>query len=290
MLRHVSGERLMVLGWSRAILMQLAHPLMAAGVARHSQFRGRATEAVVRLYHTVAAMLSLVLGDDRTRRETIAHIRAIHRTVNGTLGRAAGPFSAETRYSAEDPALLQWVHITLIESTAILYQRLVGPLGSADLDALCDESAATLLDLGGDPQTAPRTWRELCADIDRMAASGEIVVTAEGRAMANALLSPHAGLVPIPFVGWHRLIAIGLLPPFIRDAYGFEWDAKREARLTRVLSVIRAARRVSPSLLARWRQTRREPTPVVYGTSRRLRTTEFLDRSAPSIGTRSRRS
>ena len=43
-------------------------------------------------------------------------IRAIHRRVNGSLASASGSFAAGARYSAEDPALVLWVHGTLIES------------------------------------------------------------------------------------------------------------------------------------------------------------------------------
>ena len=48
-----------------------------------------------------------------------------------------------------------------------------------------------------------------------------------------------------------RLITIGLLPPALRQAYGFEWDDRRERRFARTLSVIR---RVRGTLPARWRE------------------------------------
>ena len=35
---RINGERLVVLGWGIAILLQVAHPLVAAGVAEHSSF------------------------------------------------------------------------------------------------------------------------------------------------------------------------------------------------------------------------------------------------------------
>src|SRR5687767_14082362 len=126
--RRVNGERLVVLGWPRAILMQLAHQLIAAGIAEHSAYRGGASEAAVRLRHTVWAMLSLTFGDQARRSEALSRIRAIHKTVHGTLSEHAGPFPAGTRYSAEDPALLLWVHATVLESDVEFYQRVVRPL------------------------------------------------------------------------------------------------------------------------------------------------------------------
>ena len=111
----------MILAWPRAILLQLAHPLVAAGVAEHSTFRAGPVTAAKRLHHTIRAMLSLVFGDEAAQARTIAAIRAIHKRVNGQLKTDVGPFPAGTRYSAEDPALLLWVHMTLIESVVFAH-------------------------------------------------------------------------------------------------------------------------------------------------------------------------
>jgi uncharacterized protein (DUF2236 family) len=256
---RVSSERLVVLGWSRAILLQIAHPLIAEGVIEHSSFRGGVIEAAVRLHHTISAMLSLTFGDTARRTEAVARIRAIHRTVNGTLPVDAGPFTAGTPYSAEDPALLLWVHATLIDSTADIYQRLIAPLSDADRDGLCVQSAPLLEELGGDPRTTPRTWCDLQRYLARVYDSGALSPSAASRTLAEAVLSPRAAGVPVPIGGLHRLVAIGLLPPAVRAAYGFDWNATRERRFRRALRVIRNARRVTPRLVALWPEARRPP-------------------------------
>lgn len=64
---RVNGERLVLLGWSRAILMQMSHPLVAAGVAGHSAFRANPIASARRLHHTVRAMLALTFGSDVER-------------------------------------------------------------------------------------------------------------------------------------------------------------------------------------------------------------------------------
>jgi uncharacterized protein (DUF2236 family) len=56
--RRINAERLVMFGWSRAILLQLAHPLVAAGVTDHSSFRGGGVSAILRLHHTIRVMLS----------------------------------------------------------------------------------------------------------------------------------------------------------------------------------------------------------------------------------------
>src|SRR5205085_5670935 len=92
--RSINAERLVILGWVRAILLQLAHPLIAAGVAEHSTFRGSTSAALSRLHQTVGAMLAISFGDDPEREAALEVIRTIHRRVHGTLPSACGPFPA----------------------------------------------------------------------------------------------------------------------------------------------------------------------------------------------------
>ncbi|HET9264536.1 MAG TPA: oxygenase MpaB family protein [Vicinamibacterales bacterium] len=254
--RRLNGERFVILSWSRAILLQMAHPLVATGVAQHSTFRGGAGAAAQRAHHTIGAMLSLTFGDDPAREATLARIRGIHRTVRGTLPRPAGPFAAGTPYSAEDPELLLWVHATLLDSIPDMYQRLVAPLAPEELDAFCAESAPTLVALGGDAARAPRTWRALCEYTENVYRSGVLAITREARDIADGVLTPRISRVPFPGGSLHRLITIGLLPESIRSAYGFAWDAARARRFDRALRFLRAARRLSPDVVARWSQAR----------------------------------
>src|SRR6476660_3587489 len=75
---RINGERVVLLGWPRAILMQVAHPLIAAGVLDHSTFRESAVAPIRRLHATVQAMLGLTVGDPAERAEVIAAICSIH--------------------------------------------------------------------------------------------------------------------------------------------------------------------------------------------------------------------
>jgi uncharacterized protein (DUF2236 family) len=59
---RINAERIGLARWSRAILLQLAHPLVAAGVAEHSRFKEGPLRAAMRLHHTVRAMTRLTFG------------------------------------------------------------------------------------------------------------------------------------------------------------------------------------------------------------------------------------
>jgi len=60
----INREVVAVAGWGRAILLQFAHPLVAAGVADHSNFRGSLFASARRFHSTLGAMLSLTFGDE----------------------------------------------------------------------------------------------------------------------------------------------------------------------------------------------------------------------------------
>lgn len=247
----------MVLGWSRAILLQLAHPLIAAGVAEHSSFRGGSLAAVFRLHHTIRAMLALTFGDPPARQAALEGIRTIHRRVHGHLPAAAGIFPAGTPYSAEDPALVLWVHATLLESIPLAYERIVGPLTEGERDLYCAEAAEIAVDLGAPREDVPRTWAATLDYLARTYASGAIAVSAQARELAAVVLSPPFGWLAGPLTRINRLATVGLLPPPLRAQYGLAWDDRRdELRLARTLRRLQALRRVVPRRVAWWPEAR----------------------------------
>jgi uncharacterized protein (DUF2236 family) len=244
-------------GWSRAILLQLAHPLVAAGVADYSSFRGGGLPAILRLHHTVRTMLALVFGDQQARQAALDGIRAIHRRVNGRLRAGIGIFPAGTPYTAEDPDLLLWVHATLLDSLPMVYELLVGPLTAAERDAYCVEAAPTAIDLGARPDQVPRTWTDNAAYLDTMCRSGAITVSAQARELAAHVVSPPFGRLVAPGAWTNRLITVGLLPDSIRGQFGFAWSENQSRRLRRVATLIRSARRLTPNAVALWPEARR---------------------------------
>lgn len=255
---------MVLLGWSRAILLQAAHPLVAAGIADHSQFRSSSRAAIRRLRGTVRAMLSLVFGDAADHARSIDAIRAIHRRVHGVLRMPTGVFAAGTRYSAEDPALVLWVHVTQIESTLIVYERLVSPLSAEARDEYCEEASTIAIELGAHPSDVPRSWADLTRCLDAQYASGRIAVGADARAIGDALLFPPVTAVPPPFAWANRLVTLGLLPAAVREQYRYGWNDNRARQFERMLAVLRGVRRASPRRMAWWADARRDAhTPVI---------------------------
>lgn len=252
----INGERLVVLGWPSAILMQIAHPLVAAGVAEHSSFRDGPRAAASRLHHTIGAMRRLSFGDERARAETLARIRAIHQRVNGRLHQRVGVFPEGTPYSAEDPALVLWVHATLLDTLPRAFDALVRPLSTHERDAFCDEAAQSAIDLGAHSADVPRTWAELQRYLSATIESGILAVGEQGQEVGRAVLVPMASVLVRPATAFNQAIAVGLLPPAISRVYDLSWSERDQRRFNRAVRVVRNLRGWAPPAVALWPDAR----------------------------------
>lgn len=128
---RLNREATLLLGAGpRALLMQIAHPLIAEGVAQHSDFQA---DPWRRLRGTLRSYLAIVYGSRTAARAEIRRLNALHRTIGGPvrdpLARAAS--GAET-YDARDPSLGLWVHATLIDATLVAHDRWISPLSRSD--------------------------------------------------------------------------------------------------------------------------------------------------------------
>ena len=253
---RINGERVVVLGWGRAILLQLAHPLIAAGVGEHSSFRAGARGFYHRAHGTIGAMLGVTFGTPAEARKVAARINSIHDRVHGRLAAPVGIFPAGTPYSARDPRLLCWVHATLIESMILSYETFVGPLTEADKNQYAADATWLLRELGVPDDQLLGSVQDIDAFLRQLRASGEIAVGDEARRLAGALLGPPIRVLS-PAFQITGLITAGLLPDDLRRQYGFEWTPRRERRFDRAVKLVRTARRASPGVVREWPHARR---------------------------------
>ena len=255
----IAGERLALLAWPRAILLQLAHPLVAAGIAQHSGFRASTFAPLVRLQATVGAMRQLVFGSDDEASAVIARIRAVHDRVHGALPEGAGTHAGGARYSAHDPALLLWVHATLLDSHVRILEPLLRPFTADERDRYCREAGSFAVLLGAAVADVPRTWQQLQDYMAAEMASGRVTVGAGARALSTDILRSALGRMVWPLQRAGELVTVGSLPSAIRSGYGFGWNDARERRCQRVLATLRAVRAATPDRVARWPEARRSP-------------------------------
>jgi uncharacterized protein (DUF2236 family) len=257
----INREVIVVAGWGRAILLQLAHPAVAAGVHDHSSFRGSLVSSFRRLHSTVGVMLALTFGDTEQMITAAAGINSIHDRVRGRVREGTGE-----AYSAHDPDLQRWVHATLLESIPLTYELLVGPLTVRERDRYCSEAAIMEPLLGMPAGWLPRDSAQLDAYMREMLAGGTIVVTDTSRALARAVLYPPRWYVAWPALRAVQLLTIGSLPPSIRRAYGFEWRGRDVRACARWTAVLRTSLRLLPPLAREWPMARRRDLSGAFST------------------------
>ncbi len=250
-------EVILLTGWGRAILLQLAHPLVAQGVADHSTFADTRWGRATRLRRTLRAMLALTFGAPEESAAAVAAINRIHDRVHGRLAAEAGSIPAGARYSAHDPALLAWVHATLVDTFLTTYERFVAPLTREERDRYCVEAAAAAPGLGIPHEMVPETTAALDDYMHRMLAGGEIAVTETARRLASDVLSLGLPAVVQPLVAPARLPVVGMLPAPLRAAYGFTWTRRHARALDLISAVSRHGLPLLPPILRYWPAARR---------------------------------
>src|SRR5258708_4737542 len=110
---RVAREPFLVVGGGRALLMQVANPLVAQGVVDHS---GYETDPFGRLVRTVRWLVAVAFGTKAEARAASATVMRVHATVRGSLAAAnrAPGLPAGTAYSALDPDLARWLLATIV--------------------------------------------------------------------------------------------------------------------------------------------------------------------------------
>ena len=232
-IRRVNEEPVILFGAGRALLLQLAHPHVAAGVAEHSDFQ---TNPFKRLQGTLEATYTMVCGDRVLADGVGRRIRWIHDFVTGPA------------YQANDPANLLWVHATLLDTALGCYERLVAPLSVADREIYYEEMAVVAEGFGCPRCAQPSTVAEFEAYFAEQVRT--IDVTDVGRRLASDVVRPKLPLglhVPLaPALALQRLLAVGTLPPRLRDQFGFGWDERKQRRLDRFDAMTRRTVRAVP--------------------------------------------
>jgi uncharacterized protein (DUF2236 family) len=240
MMARVNRERVLLMGGQRALVMQLAHPSVAAGVHQHSDFPARARE---RLRRTLDLSLALVYGTEDEADVAARAIRGAHRRVVGT---AEG-----MPYRATDPELLLWVNATLVDTTLVVYERFVRPLSGQDRDRYYSEAVEAGERLGIPRSTQPDDLDAFRGYVDDMLHGGPLRATEAGHRLVQDVLAPPAPLpVRIPAAAFRRL-TVALLPERIRSMFRLRATAADRAALA---AVGRASRAVLPLVPAALRE------------------------------------
>ena len=207
---RVHRDRSFPLAGMRALMVQALHPLAMAGVAQHSDWR---RDPFGRLAATSGYVLTVTYGDSAAAHEAAARVRSIHKHVRGVDPETQLP------YAAEDPDLLLWVHAALVDSIATIVGRYGRGFEAGEADRYVAEMVPFAEIVGVPREMVPAT----VADNEEYLRSVELVQITQAARDAIAVVLAPPGLSQDARELWHDLseVAIGTLPQWSRDAYGF---------------------------------------------------------------------
>src|ERR1700722_3809484 len=159
MVHRLHRERLLILfGGQRALLMQIAHPLVAQGVLDYSSVR---KSPFKRLNRTLQLTQSFIFGTNEEVAQSAEKINRVHKAVEGNLPHSIGAHPADTTYRARDPELLTWVWATLADTAVLVYETFIGTLTDREKESYYQEFKKLLPPLGGNIETTPATFKDL---------------------------------------------------------------------------------------------------------------------------------
>ncbi len=241
----IVSEAAITLGGSRAVLMQLAHPLVAIGVSEHSRYM---SDPLGRTNDTFILGQKITFGSSSTIHEAARTINRLHTHVHGTLPMDSGAYNKGTSYKARDPDLLLWVHATLVDTILLLYPMLIGPLSPDEQEHYYQESKETARLLGLSPKGMPKTVVDLKCYVNEMVYSNRLAATPQARQLVQQVLYPPVPAFLRPLMHFNTCVTCALLPPPIREIYGLEWRSYQQRAID--LSFV-GMRTIIPRLPAR---------------------------------------
>lgn len=198
----------MMVGGVTALLLQMLHPAVLAGVWDHSNFR---TDMLGRLRRTARFIAVTGYADREEALAAIAQVRAVHDRIGGTLPDG-------TPYHANDPELLAWVHVSEAVSFLDAWIRYAEPdMLLSEQDRYFAEMAMIGELLGA--EAVPRSRAEAMALIETMRPS--LTVTDRTREVAHLVLNqPSRSAASAPLQAMVFQAAVDLLPRWAREMHG----------------------------------------------------------------------
>lgn len=244
---RIAADARLMAGAGYALMLQVSHPVVGAGVAEHSNFRA---DPWGRLLRTLDFTTALVYGGPELAWSTCRRVRQMHQRIKGELPDG-------TRYHALEPEAYAWVHATLADSIVRSHERFVGPIPRDEQRAFWTEWRRAGRLLGVRDRDLPESWSDFPAYLERMI-DERLERTRSVTDVLESLAEPPPPDVPglpesvwsvlrVPAARGARLGTVGLMPPALRDKLGLPWSRSRQLELRAVGA---ASRRSAPALPA----------------------------------------
>jgi uncharacterized protein (DUF2236 family) len=261
---RVGGDWRMMLGGGRALILQVAHPVVAAGVGQFSDY---ATAPWKRLVGTLDLYMRVIYGGrHETTAEAGERLRGMHKRIKGVKPDGH-------RYHALDPAAFHWVHATLVDTMVVMRERFGSPLTTLERELFYEEMCEVAKLYGLRERDMPPDWSAFQDYVETMV-EDELRDSDTLQNVIESVFHPaKPPVLPIPAGLWGlaswpgaellRLATVGTLPPLLRERLGLRWTIDRELALRAQQEAIRRLfpllpdrlRLMPPALAARRGQT-----------------------------------
>lgn len=210
----INRERLVLLGGPAAAVLQVAHPVVAQGVARHSTFR---TDSLGRLQRTLEAVYTVAFGTEGEAARVRREIGVVHAKVRGQ------------GYSAFDPEAQRWVLATLIAASVAMFERFVRPLEARAKDQFLAENRFFGQVFGPGAERLPSSWQEFECYWNETLHSPALGSLPECRQLAQAVVRPRAPWWMRPLSPIFESLAVEFLPPTLQERLGLAAPPVKDA-------------------------------------------------------------
>jgi uncharacterized protein (DUF2236 family) len=234
MVWHIDREAAVFLAAGRALLLQLAHPWVAAAIAEHSR---SLADPIGRFHRTFGFVFTMVFG---TTEEAIAAARRLHRrhaAISGILAESTGAFPAGTPYHANDVAALRWVFAALADSAIVAFELVNPPLSAGERERYYAEFRRFAAFFGIPQSAPPASWPAFAAYFEEMVGSDRLAVSPAARAIAAELFAGAGTRLRSP--GWYRALTTGMLPERLRDEFALPYGPAEQRATKRAVAALR---------------------------------------------------
>jgi uncharacterized protein (DUF2236 family) len=244
MMWQVHREAALFLGAGRALLLQLAHPWVAAGVADQSQVFAN---PLGRFHRTFSTVYTMAFG---TRDQALGVARRLYRrhgAVVGALPEAAGAFALGSAYSANEVNALRWVHATLVETAMLSHDLVLPPLSDAQRERYWTDTRLFASLFGIPQQELPTDWAAFQAYTATLMDSDVLIVSSAARDLAQRIFSGEATWIAPP--RWFRALTAQMLPERLRVAFDLPFGETERRSAERARAWLRRAYPLLPDRL-----------------------------------------
>lgn len=242
---RIDREAVIFLGAGRALLLQLAHPWVAAAIAEHSK---TFADPIGRFHRTFDIVFAMVFGSLERALLSSRQLHRRHSMIVGEMPETVGPFAAGSRYHANDVASLRWVHATLVESALMAHDLVLPALTAEERERYWSESRLFGALFGLTADDLPADWSGFAAYTAAMAQSETLTVSPAAREIAAQIFAGARPWLRPP--RWYRALTARMLPERLRAGFALALDANDERAVDNALRWIR---RVYPKLPDRLR-------------------------------------